>query len=518
MFSSLTKDGHVFMPQSFSAGLGIFKSSSRASFRLASRRALFALGIASVQLVGCTESRSEAPTAPHASRDVLGPIQFQAVIKAAAAQQVAAAVAGRTDRGFEDDILRAEAKAPTLGGIFLDSAGVLTAYVVDSTKDELARSALQTLLVQTGTMVGHALGGARRIQIRRGLFAFSELVAGQQALAVRPNVKLVTLDANEAINQISVGVLDSAGLKQVFADSRSLGIPDAAISVSIMSNAPTIATDLAGRFRPTIGGVVLSANAPSPPTSATCSLGWNVTRVDSGAVQFYITAAHCLKAILGEDVGPGSGISGGISYQPGNLTSDELGSLSYVSEWNESGCDGAHGTLCTSSDVMQIRYYAGITGTKAVAKTQVVGTSSAGSTDQVGLFTSNGLTAAVAGQSVDKVGYHSGWTRGSVVQTCETVYFNLGTQPIDGQSWEGHKCLIRTTGSVVVLGDSGSPLFTTPAPTAPTLVGTLGIVIGHQPSSGGDPFCSSPCIAWSTGWAQIEPNLHMTTSGGLVPY
>lgn len=488
--------------------------------RQESRRTLvtvIALGV----LLGCQDGSSVVTTAPQTATSLQAgdsgvvPGQFSGALRAAAVAEIAAAVGGRNERGFEDDILRIEAKVPGVGGVFLDSTRTsLVVWVRDPSSDAAARAAVGALAAgQVSTLSPFLL--VKSVRVQRGQFAFSELVAGHRALSVRPNAKVVTLDANEATNKISIGVLDSLGLNQVFADARSLGVPDSALDVTI-ARAPRLTTDLTGTFRPTMGGVLVRPVYGTPIDAFACSLGWNVTRADSSqTIQYFITAAHCLKEYLQTDCGPSCVGSGLDQYQPGTAASNAAGTLSYVPRWNEAGCDGAHGSLCTSSDVMQYRYYVTVPSSKVVAKTAYVGTSSSpGSTNQVGTLSSTGLTIAVVNNTIDKVGVASGWTRGTVAATCETVYFDISNRPIDGQNWEGHKCMFRTVGSEDWTGDSGGPAFTPPSLDR---IGTIGIMIGDQQGliSGS---CSSPCYAWGTDWSHIEAALQMPYGGGLVPY
>ena len=56
--------------------------------------------------------------------------------------EVDAAVQGRSSRGFEDEILRMEARHTGLGGVFVDSSGRFVIYVKDSS--ESARASAQS--------------------------------------------------------------------------------------------------------------------------------------------------------------------------------------------------------------------------------------------------------------------------------------------------------------------------------------------------------------------------------------
>ncbi|HJU75662.1 MAG TPA: hypothetical protein VJ717_18100 [Gemmatimonadaceae bacterium] len=309
---------------------------------------------------------------------------------------------------------------PGIGGIFIDSGDVLVAHVRDAGSESQALTKL-TELQAAGKGVFAGLGNVKRSEIRRGTFAFSELVAGQRSLAAQPNEKLRTVDADERTNRITVTVSDSAGVAKIISDASRLGIPHSAISIRIDPIAPSVAIDLAGRHRPTLGGVALSWSIPFTHSENTCSLGFNVTRVDSGSTRFYTTAAHCFKIAAGFELGPFHVGDGNWLYQPGNTSQDDLGSLSFIDLWDESGCSVP---LCTSSDIAQVRYYSNIETFKSVARTQAVNSIYR---DVIGTFPVVAITSPVVGSYVHKVGYRTGWTSGQVYSTCE--YVNVSVNP-----------------------------------------------------------------------------------------
>ena len=58
--------------------------------------------------------------------------------------QLTAAMRGRTERGFEDEILRMEARIPGLGGVYLDrNTGQFVVYLKDMSTRAAAMAQLQ---------------------------------------------------------------------------------------------------------------------------------------------------------------------------------------------------------------------------------------------------------------------------------------------------------------------------------------------------------------------------------------
>ena len=157
-------------------------------------------------IIACTET-DNVPVAP------LRPTTAVPAASSAARDELIAASQGRTDRGFEDWILRLEAQAPGVGGLFSDSSGSPVLLVQPGADRGRVLSALQ----QWGNDV--QLGGSFRtrlaagaIEFREARFGFSQLVAWQRAALpslLREVPELISTDADEAANRLRIRV--SAG-------------------------------------------------------------------------------------------------------------------------------------------------------------------------------------------------------------------------------------------------------------------------------------------------------------------
>lgn len=92
---------------------------------------------------------------------------------------------------------------------------------------------------------------------------------------------------------------------------------------------------------------------------------------------------------------------------------------------------------------------------------------------------------------------------------------------MEGYDWVGITGLTRTTDMNVLGGDSGSPLFHSPA-AGDNSVAAIGIVTGAFITWAGTcsdgPNPGGPCKAWITPWDKIEAAVNMPWGGGLVPY
>ena len=205
-----------------------------------------------------------------------------------------------------------------------------------------------------------------------------------------------------------------------------------------------LTSTLQGAWRPTAGGIQIWT---SGSLGGTCTLGFNSTT--STGVTGFITASHCAPYALG------SGSTGATVYQNGSAY--PVGTIVNNPKWNISdpGC-GTY-TLCTYADVMMVKYNTGITNQKWIMETSSVGTGGAsGSLTVTASWQVNGTDFYPAtGDVVDKMGRTTGWTRGTISNTCQTV---VVVDPYTGASGVD-LCSNSVTGAAAGFGDSGDPVF-----------------------------------------------------------
>jgi len=275
--------------------------------------------------------------------------------------------------------------------------------------------------------------------------------ASTQALATRG---AVFVDADETSNRVRIGVERGTSPAQVSAAIARLGIPASAVIVEETEPVVQLAT-LQDQIRPVPGGVQI--NFPG----FLCSLGFNATR--SGQRSF-ITASHCTNTQGGTEGTP--------YWQPTQTVAPtqiatEVDDPRYFRRRN--GCPS--GRRCRFSDASRAAY-AGGTASALGSIARTTGANN-NSLTIAGNFSITAEGNPVVGQTANKVGRTTGWTRGAITATCVNV--NVSGSNITQ--------LCQTIVSAGVGGgDSGSPVFLQPN-TSNDNVTVLGILWGGSGSS-----------------------------------
>lgn len=424
---------------------------------------------------------------------------------------LAAANAGRTARGIEDEFLRLEARIPGFGGMFKDIDGVVTAYLTDSMQRPLARQviAASDSLFEGEPEVRQAVRDGR-VRFRSGLWTFSQLV-GWQRLALRSlsPTAVITADADESSNRVRVGI--SGGISAVAVNQllRDAGIPAEALTIETEA-AIQLAT-LRDHFpRGTAGGMQIADM--NWPDMKLCTLGFNVTA--STLEEGLLTAAHCNPG------SPWSGMGGTVWQNvggPGYNQQMNIGAILFNPPWErrDSTCVGF--LRCTWTDAMFVQYHADKVALSqhSVAATTFVGENNrAGSVEETSAWRTPvwEYKTPYVGLVVDKVARTTGWTRGTIQRTCEAITVNFNTS-------EAYRilCVDRVTNSAVGDGDSGGPVFL-PAATPGGYTRAVGVVVARvvdpsrdygDPSDGYIARCIAPqtCTYWYANWPAIEEHL-----------
>lgn len=230
-------------------------------------------------------------------------------VAALAANEVARSAEGRTERGFEDDILRLEARVPGVGGVYVDSLGRTVVYVksladADAATREWRSAASHLQLADAHTA---RMAAADGVVPREGRFSFSELVAWQKVLlvAIGREKGFVSIDADEMRNRVSVTVSDDSTVMVVRTRAMEIGMPEDAVDVQVGPRSE-VAHSLRTTVRPVSGSYQIANYW------GYCTLGWNLHITWVGKV--FLTAGHCSAAA------PGSGATGSgvdpISWTP----------------------------------------------------------------------------------------------------------------------------------------------------------------------------------------------------------
>jgi len=341
---------------------------------------------------------------------------------------------------------------PGFGGLFYDSTGTPTAYLVDMTSAQTAQSVLLPLLADA----------KRAIVFRHGTYNFLELSNWKEALSPKvlaiPGV--VFLDADEARNRVRIGVATLDAESKVTQLAALLGVPKEALIIETMSPASISTITVRDLNTPRAGGFQINWG-----TSAQylCTIGPNAYFAGDTTKAYGVVNSHCTN-VQGQ-------IDGTNYYQPLQSTpfsfiGTEMADPIY---WVGGQCPS--GQRCRTSDAALFKYAVAnppIYQVGYIART----TSSDGS---IFMNTSTPRFKITktgnwpwTGLLVFKVGRTTGWTVGLVTSTC-----------VDTPQYENG----RPTGITMLCsdyvfspsnpGDSGSPVFTLDSSNNATLEGIL---------------------------------------------
>ncbi len=324
---------------------------------------------------------------------------------------------------------------PGFGGLFLDH-GVPTVYLTDP----LQRGPLE-----------HALGAFARgrgfapsqIHVLAGRYAYGDLDRWFQQVSKEAFAQggIVFVDLDEAANRVLV-----------------VGVPAEAIVTRDVDPIQYAAT-LQDQVRPVVAGLQINFG------NFLCSIGFNAV---SGGQNSFVTASHCTNRQGGVE---GTLYYQSLSSQPNSFIGTEVADPVYF----RGGVCPKH-RVCRYSDSARAAYAAGVQFTLGgIAQTSGPNN---GSLTIIGSFAVTSEGTAVVGDVVNKVGRTTGWTQGTVTNTCVNTGVS-GTKIVQ---------LCQTFVSAGVgAGDSGSDIF---GLTGGSSVQLLGILWGGN--SGGTQFVYSP--------------------------
>jgi hypothetical protein len=339
---------------------------------------------------------------------------------------------------------------PGFGGIFFDGDGVLTVNLVDPGQRGRAEQALAAFAQLHGT-------APSRIRVNQARYPYQDLDRWfnrlwPEAFEVGRG-GVVFADLNETRNRVVIGVHDPSVMAPIRALAARLGIPEDAVVVEAaepirpMVTLRQLAPSIMGGYQIHFGNYL-------------CTLGFNAL---SGSAESFITNSHCTNK-QGE-------MTGTLYYQPTSSVSPtaigiEVDDPEY---WKGDGCP--QGSRCRYSDAARALRQSDRTFSRGyIAKTTGPNNGSlevAGSFRITGTYDQAGLdkNCVVEGTSLSKVGRTTGWTAGTVTNSCFHTGV-LGSNIV--QLYQ-----VRVSANVDS-GDSGSPVFRFPGTTDDvTLYGIL---------------------------------------------
>jgi hypothetical protein len=384
---------------------------------------------------------------------------------AIAQRNVAPAAPAKPPRPQEETFSRVAAIVPEFGGLFSDSQGNLVAYLADGGDNAALRRMLAPMLAQR-----QQESTVRPVDliIRRGQYTYAELVDWRDRIFnVGAELRgLSFLDLREGWNRLEVGVVDATAEAAVLERVELLGIPRGAVVTTVSGYfnstvaiaAPTVAPTLTSnassqyisqKIRPLRGGTLIRHYEFSSIGNV-CTLGFIARGTDGswGAV----TNSHCSREEWNVDYTwffqPGAVT--GENNRIGRETYDPRGSICWV-YWR-----------CRSSDASWIALSDGVGGTPeymlgAIARTMGhttgwnAGHGSFEIDQNMPIFQIIAERDPYEGDRADKVGAATGWTSGTVLNTCVDSWFSDGQYHL--------KPCQATVSFTVDGGDSGAPVF-----------------------------------------------------------
>jgi hypothetical protein len=353
-----------------------------------------------------------------------------------------------------DDVLSKIARqAPAFGGVSFDEAGNAKVFVTDLNAIEDVSLAVRALLegrTKDDNSSRPLKASAVPVVAVLGEFDWETSRGWRDRLReeVFKNPRVSFLDADEGRNKVTVGVETSSDISLIQRLARSLGAPDNLLNFVVEAK-PVARATLSSAYSARIGGTEIGiAN-----TTLRCTLGliasWNWV-----GNRTLLTNSHCTFSSFQNQSTPIS--QGGNSVVFGTEVYDPGLFQGY------GGCPS--GQWCRMSDLAVVDisdntaasdYGIAFTG---LTNSPCTNSSCSGQITIKGKVAVTGTAHAVQGQTLNKTGRSTGWTRGTVTNTCaDTPTDSLNYAPAGGFITPLFLCQIHTT-IWSEGGDSGSPV------------------------------------------------------------
>lgn len=326
-------------------------------------------------------------------------------------------------------------KVPGFAGLYFDESGSPVVQLVDMGRRELAREAVSQRLQARGR-------SAASLRFAQARYDFTQLAAWRQHF---PEVfavgGVVTGAINRRANRLRFGVVDAAAAGRVRARAAQLGIPAAAVET--YETSPTrLYTTLSDYMRPVPGGVGMEFT--DGVSTYGCTVGFSAYTYGETDMKF-LTNSHCTQA---------RGVVNSTNiYQPTRTTSSNRIGIEVKDPALLSGgvCPPAY--YCRYSDAAVITYYTATGDFGKLARPAARSTSTSGTTtldsSTPRITVSSMVSYPYEGETLDKIGAATGWTTGTVTESCVDIDAGGGIMlwcqdKVAAGAWHG---------------DSGSPVF-----------------------------------------------------------
>jgi len=379
----------------------------------------FCLALANLlAVIACSEDNDVSPTALDGSR--LSPSYAGAPTDA--------------PRTMDVEYLDLANEVPGFGGMYRSKTGERVAWLKDMSRAAEAEVAVRRFAERRGD---RDIEPVRSIP---ALFEWGELYVWRRSLdelLVVPGI--VWTDIDEAKNRMDVGLADQGRRGFVLAEAGVRGIPAGAIEFED-ADYPITEASLQNTVRPVAGGLQIKRS-----NGVTCTLGFIGT---SGSVWF-ATNSHCTSDVFFNGVRVADGAVNNVQWYQASVSGSNFIGTEQIDPPFFSGGSCPAGTVCRWSDSSLASF-----GTGNLAQGKIKRTSGAnnGSLTIVGDFRIVEERAFPdLGMTLHKVGRTTGWTSGTVSDTCQNISIGAGSPKLflcqDFVSYSSSG------------GDSGSPVF-----------------------------------------------------------
>jgi hypothetical protein len=412
-------------------------------------------------------------------------------VTAAEPGTAAAAAYNREMGGVRRDLRQtfreiAQREVPGFAGMIYDTTGTPIVFLTDPSRRAQAQAALRPFLQQPRRFAG-GRGGKTEITVRQARYDYVQLTDWYrpmvQSLLDMPGLALTSVD--DARNQLLVGVMSAAAVPEATRRAQKAGVPRDAFRVEVTPlRALASPSALNGTWDSIPGGTRVRIVNPVTSAANDCTMGFNVADPEHTSERWFATAAHCTS-----DFGSYSTTNPDRAYHnwtPGRY----MGTEGYDAPWSVNaqwywynpylyGPQCPSGAVCRSADVAWFKYDTATWGHGNIARPSNTNAYPSGSylainsTSPIYRIT-NGAWYAMSGETVSKVGGHTGMTTGTIAYSCTDIYWQTGSTP------KVILCNQVASGNGGDVGDSGAPVFQETGNGEVTLIGIL--TMAYQPT------------------------------------
>ena len=356
-------------------------------------------------------------------------------------------------RGLDGEFARVAQEVKGFGGFFRDGSGRLNVYMTDP---DISPSQVREQLTEAGAFdaFGASLASAP-VQVLEGRYDYLQLAEWHHRMRPVLGIEgVVFTHVDQTRNVLEVGIQEGTSWDAVFAKLEDLEIPaEAVTSVSSQGIVPLDGHTLRNVQRPRAGGPQIVWERPGVGWFV-CTLGFNIIRgeTEGRSTPDFITNSHC-SAVRSQ-------VTGTDYFQAlpeifGGHPREFIGTEVEDPPFFTAPCFA--GWVCRWSDALVARYDRQNPVTLGnIYRTEFFGEgTSAGSLEVADdqLFHIRGEVPFPAlGETLNKVGRTTGWTRGQVVITC-------GNFGVAGAAVPTAMLCQDVVAAPSAGGDSGSPVF-----------------------------------------------------------